>query len=85
MSCLVGININRRYVDGVDMMRNPLNDIFGRSKWKAKMSNDAKFELKSSPLLTQSEAKNHILNIANADYGNIYLKTDIKHIWRVKK
>lgn len=66
------------------MTKNILNNIFGRTKWNARMSNDAKFEIITSPLLTHSEAKQGILNLANSDYGNIYIKTDIKQLRKSK-
>lgn len=67
------------------MSKNILNNIFGRSKWKANMSNDATFEIITSPLLTRSGAKQNILNLANGDYGNIYKRTDIKQLRRLKR
>jgi hypothetical protein len=52
--------------------------------WKAKMSNDAVFQIWTPCKLARKTAKSLLLKEANGDYGEVYASEDVENFWETQ-
>lgn len=52
--------------------------------WKARMSNDAVFQIWTPCKLARKTAKSLLLKEANGDYGEVYTSSDVENFWEAQ-